>query len=73
MLTNERLDDGECLTTARGSYHPCTTERVHDVHPSLAKLTLIVVAHRDIHAVLIIFLLLALLETLVLKIKTVFH
>ena len=73
VLTDERLDDGECLTATRRTHNPGASEWVHDVHPSLAELTFIVVAHRDIHTVLVIFFLLALLKTLVLIIETVFH
>ena len=73
MLTDKRLDDGECLTATRCTHYPGASEWVHDVYPSLAEFALIVVAHRDIHAVFVIFFLLALLKRLVLKIETVFH
>ena len=73
VLTDKRLDDGECLTATRRTHYPGASERVHDVYPSFAEFTLIVVAHRDIHAVLVVFFLLALLKTLVFKIETVFH
>ena len=73
VLAQERLDDGEGLTRARRADHPRRAERVHDIHPPLAELTLIVVAHRDVHAVLVLYLLLALLETLVLEVEAVFQ
>ena len=73
VLTDEWLDDGECLTATWCAHYPGATERVHDIHPSLAELALIVVAHGDIHTVFVVFLLLALLKTLVFKIETVFH
>ena len=73
VLTDKRLDNRKSLTATRRTHYPGATEWVHDVHPSLAELTFIVVAHRDIHAVFVVFLLLALFKTLVLKVKAVFH
>ena len=73
MLTDERLDDGEGLTRAWRAYHPRTTERIDDVHPALAELSLVVVPHGDVHAVLVLLQLPALLETLVLEVETVFQ
>ena len=73
MLTNERLDNWEGLTRTRSTYHPCTTERIDDVHPSLAELRLVVVAHGDIHAILILYQLFTLLEGFVLEVETVFE
>ena len=73
VLTDERLYNRKSLTATRRTHYPGASERVHDVYPSFAEFTLIVVAHRDIHAVFVIFFLLALLETLVFKVETVFH
>ena len=73
VLSDERLDNRKSLTATRRTDYPGATEWVYDVHPSLAEFALIVVAHGDIHAVFVIFFLLALLKRLVLKIETVFH
>ena len=54
VLTNERLDDGEGLTRTRRAHDPCATERIYNIHPSLAELALVVVPHGDIHAVLVL-------------------
>ena len=73
MLTDKRLDDGECLTRARCTYNPCASEWIHNVHPSLTELTLIVVAHGDIHAILVVLTFLALLKRFVFKVESVFQ
>ena len=73
MLTDERLDDGEGLTRARSADNPGASERVRDIDGALAELALIVVAHRDIDAILVVDDFLALLETLVLQVEAVFE
>ena len=73
VLTDERLDDGEGLTRARSADNPGASERVRDIDGALAELALIVVAHRDIDAILIVDDFLALLETLVLQVEAVFE
>ena len=73
MLTDEWLDDGEGLTRTWRTHDPCATERIDNVHPSLAELTLVVVPHGDVHAVFVLLQLLTLLETLVLKVESVFQ
>ena len=72
MLSDEWLNDGEGLTRTRSADHPGTSEGIDDVHPSLAELRLVVVAHGDIHAILVLNQLLTLLEGLVLEVETVF-
>ena len=71
VLPDERLDNGERLTGARRSDDPGPAERVHDVHPAVTELALVVVTHRDVHAVLVLDLLLTLFEGLVLEIEAV--
>ena len=73
MLPDERLDDGEGLSASRRADHPCTSERVADVHPSLTELALVVIAHRNVHAVVVLHFFLTLFEALVLEVKAVFH
>ena len=73
MLTDERLDDRKGLTRSRRTHHERTTEGVIDVNPAMTELTVIVVAHGDVHAVLGIDALLVLFETLVLEVEAVFH
>ena len=73
MLPDEWLNDGEGLTRAWRAHHPCATERIDDVHPAPAELSLVVVPHRYVHAVLVLLQLPALLETLVLEVETVFQ
>ena len=62
MLTYERLDNREGLTRTRCTDNPCATERIHDVYPSLTKPALVVIPHRDIHAVFVLLQLLTLLK-----------
>ena len=73
MLTDERFNDTECFTRAGSSHDPRPAERVADTDPSLAELPLVIVAHRDIHAVFVLLNLFALLETLVLEVEAVLH
>ena len=72
MLTDERFYDAERLTAARSSDHPCSSETVTYRHPSLAKFTFVIVPHRYIHAILVLNLLFALLETFILEVEPVF-
>ena len=73
MLTNERLDDGESLTRTRSTNYPCSSEWIHDIHPTFTELTLVVIAHRDVYAILVLLQFLALLKRLVLEVETVFE
>ena len=73
VLTDKWLDNGECLTRSRCPDNPSSPEGVADVHPALAEFTLVVVPHRDVHAVLVLHQFLALLKTFVLKIEPVLH
>ena len=73
VLADERLDDGEGLSASRSADHPRSPERVADVHPALAELALVIVAHGDVHAVFIFHQFRTLLETLVLKVEAVFQ
>ena len=72
MLADERFYDAERLTAARSSDYPCSSETVAYRHPSLAKFTFVIVPHRYIHAILVLILLFALLETFILEVKPVF-
>ena len=72
MLADERFYDAERLTAARSSDYPCSSETVAYRHPSLAKFTFVIVPHRYIHAILVLNLLFALLETFILKVEPVF-
>ena len=73
VLTDKGLDNRESLTRTRSANHPSTAEGIHDIHPALAELTLIVVAHRDIDAILVLHLVRHLLKTLVLEVEAVFQ
>ena len=73
VLSNEWLNDGKGLTRTRSANHPSTSERIDDVHPALAELRLIVVAHGNIHTILVLNQLFTLLERLVLKVESVFE
>ena len=73
VLSDEWFDDGESLTRAWRSHHPCASKGIDNVYPSLSKFTLIIVAHGDIHTVVIGLQVLALFKTLVLEVETVFQ
>ena len=73
MLADKRLDDGERLTRTRRTDNPCASERIDDIDPSLAELSLVIVAHGNIDAVFVLDLFLHLLETLILEVETVFQ
>ena len=73
VLADERLDNAESLTRAWCADDPCASERIDDINPSLAELTLIIVAHGDIDAVLVFYLFFHLLKALVLKVEAVFQ
>ena len=68
VLADERVDDAEGLTRAWRSQDDGSTERVDDVDPAVVQLLLVVVDHRDVYAVLILFLVTALLERLVFEV-----
>ena len=72
ILADERFYDTERLTATWSSNHPCSSETVAYRHPSLAKFTFVIVPHRYIHAILVLILLFALLETFILEVKPVF-
>ena len=73
MLADERFDDGECLTRAWCADHPSAAEGVYYIHPALAELALIVVAHGDVDAILVLDFVGHLLEALVLEVEAVFQ
>ena len=73
MLTDKRFDNGESLAGTRCADYPCASERIADVHPTFAELPLVIVAHGDIHTVVIGLQILALFKTLVLEVETVFQ
>lgn len=73
VLPDEWFDDGESLTRAWCAHYPCTSKGIDNVYPSLSKLTLIIVAHGDIHTVVIGLQILALFKTLVLEVEMVFQ
>ena len=71
VLADEWVDDAEGLTGAGRSQDDGSTEGIDDVDPSVVQTLLIVVDHRDIDTVLVLFLVTALFEALVLKIPFV--
>ncbi len=73
VLADERLDNGKCLARTGSTYHPRATKGIDDIHPSLAELAFIVIAHRNVHAILVLLQLPALLKALILEVKTVFQ
>ena len=73
MLSDEWFNDGKGLTRTWCTYHPSASERIHDIHPSLAEFSLVIVPHRYVHTVLVLHFLLHLLEALVLEVETVFE
>ena len=73
MLSDEWFDDRERLTRTRRTDNPCPTEGVCNIHPAFAELALVIVAHGDIHRILVLHLFLILFKALVLEVETVFH
>ena len=73
VLPDERLDNRKDLTQTRRSDNLGASERIDDVDPALAGLSLVVVPHRDVNAILVLLLLLTLFEALVLKVEAVFE
>ena len=73
MLTNEWLNNGEGFTRTRSTNNPSRTERIDNIHKSLAEFTLVIIPHRDVDTILVLDQLLTLLEGFVLKIETVFQ
>ena len=71
VLADERVDDAEGLTGAGRSQDDGGTEGIDDVDPAVVQALLIVVDHRDIDTVLVLFLVPALLKALVLEIPFV--
>ena len=72
MLSDERLYDRKRLTGAWRSNNPRATEGIGDITPAIVHTSLVVIDHRDIYAVFVVYQLLTLLETLVLEVETVF-
>ena len=72
MLADERFYDAERLAATRSSDHPCAPETVAYRNPSLAEFSFVIVPHRYIHAVFVLYFLLALFETLILEVEAVF-
>ena len=68
VLANERVYDAEGLTRAGRTKDDGGAERVDDVDPAVVQLLLVVIDHRDIDAVLVLFLVTALLKALIVKI-----
>ena len=76
VLADERVDDAEGLTRAGRTQDDGGAERVDDVDPAVVQTLLVVIDHRDIDAVLVLFLVTALLEALIVEIPfivTNFH
>lgn len=70
MLPDERVDDAEGLTGAGRSQDDGGTEGVDDVDPAVVQTFLIIIDHRDIDTVLVLFLVPALLEALVVEVPS---
>ena len=68
VLADERVDDTEGLTRAGRAQDDGGAERVDDVDPAVVQTLLVVVDHRDVDAVLVLFLVTALLKTLVVEV-----
>ena len=73
MLPDERLDNRHGLPAARSSDYPRAPKTVAYRNPTLTKLTLVIVPHGDIHAVLVLYFLLALFKTFILEVEPVSH
>jgi len=71
VLADERVNDAEGLTGAGCSQDDGSTEGIDDVDPAVVQTLLVVVDHRDIDTVLVLFLVPALLKALVLKVPFV--
>lgn len=68
VLADERVDDPEGLTRAGRTQDDGGAERVDDVDPAVVQFLLVVIDHRDIDAVLVLFLVTALLKALIVEI-----
>ena len=71
VLANERVDDTEGLTRSGRTQDDGSTEGVDDIDPAVVQTLLVVVDHRDIDAILVLFLVTALFERLVIKVPFV--
>ena len=73
VLPDERFDKRKCFTATRRSNHPCASETVCYIHKSFSEFSIVIVSHRDIHAVPVLYQLLALFKTFIFQIEAVFH
>ena len=71
VLPDERVDDAEGLARTRRTQDNGGTEGVDDVDPAVVLLFLVVIDHRDVDAVLVLFLVTALLERIVFEVPFV--
>ena len=71
VLPDERIDDAEGLARTGRTKDNGGTEEVDDVDPAVVQLFLVVIDHRDVDAVLVLFLVTALLERLVFEVPFV--
>jgi len=71
MLADERVDDAEGLARAGCTQYDGGTEGINDVDPAVVQLLLVVVDHGNVDAVLVLFLVTALLKALVVEVRTV--
>ena len=67
-MPDERVDDAEGLSGAGRTKDDGGAEGVDDVDPAVVQFLLVVIDHRDVDAVLVLFLVTALLEALIVKI-----
>ena len=67
------ITSGETLSATRSADHPCSSERIDDIHPSLAEFAFVIIAHGYIHRILVLHQLRALLETFIFQVETVFQ
>jgi len=73
MLPDKRFNQRKCLTATRSSDYPSSSKTVGYVNKAFSEFLLIVVSHRDIYAIFVLYQFLALFETFVFKIEAVFH
>ena len=71
MLSDKGFDNRKRLTTAWCTHYPRTSEGVYHVTPTFAHPTLEIKDHRNVDAILVLYQLLTLLETLVFEVKSV--
>ena len=73
VLPDKGFDDTESFARPRCTDHPCTPETIRYIRPAFAEFALVIVPHGDIHAVFVLYFLLALFKTFILEIEAVFH